>query len=71
MGCSNKHVDLDRLPGWDPPSWAYHGDDGKAYAGNTGKLYGETFGTGDVIGCQISFEDGVSFTKNGISLGKN
>lgn len=33
-------------------------------------LYGETFRTGDVIGCLFIPGDGMVFTKNGTSLGK-
>lgn len=38
----------DRLPGWDPGSWGYHGDDGNAFGG-TGKgfSYGPCFTAGE------------------------
>jgi hypothetical protein len=59
------------MPGWNPSSWAYHGDDGKFYAqSDAGTTYGDTFGAGDVVGCHIAFDKGVTFTKNGTSLGK-
>jgi hypothetical protein len=59
------------MPGWTPSSWGYHGDDGNIYAESVrGKTYGSTFGTGDVVGCHITFARGITFTKNGISLGK-
>lgn len=59
------------MPGWSSSSWGYHGDDGKSFPeSGTGTPYGETFGTGDIIGCKISLDGTVSFTKNGISLGR-
>ena len=57
------------MPGWFQSSWGYHGNDGKLYSDGKSRTYGDTFGTGDVMGCQISNE-GVTFTKNGTSLGK-
>jgi hypothetical protein len=60
------------MPGWRSSSWGYHGDDGNSYAeSGSGTPYGETFGSGDVIGCLMVLEDGVVFTKNGISFGKD
>ncbi|KAL9542792.1 hypothetical protein MBANPS3_008429 [Mucor bainieri] len=65
---SNK---VERLPGWDPDSWGYHGDDGHSFAGSgTGKNYGPCFTTNDVIGCGVNFADNTAFyTKNGKFLG--
>jgi hypothetical protein len=60
------------MPGWNFSAWGYHGDDGKFYAeSGTGTSYSETFGTGDVVGCEICLNEGVTFTKNGTPLGKN
>jgi Ran-binding protein 9/10 len=70
LGVCCKHASLNFSPGEGSSSWAYHGNDGCLYAeSRSGTQYGETFGTGDIIGCQISPADGVIFTKNGISLG--
>ena len=72
IGFSGSKASLERLPGWESESWAYHSDDGKSFFGeSTGKTYGPTFGVNDVIGCGINFITGSAFfTKNGISLGK-
>jgi hypothetical protein len=71
IGFSTQKASLDRLPGWESESWAYHGDDGKTFFGEaTGRVYGPTFTVGDVIGCGINFSSGQAFfTKNGVNLG--
>lgn len=71
VGFSSAKSSLERLPGWEPESWAYHGDDGKAFYGSQqGQTYSQTFGQGDTIGCGIDFNKGQSFfTKNGTELG--
>ena len=71
IGFSSNKVSLERLPGWDPESWAYHGDDGKTFAQTiVGKAYGPTFTSDDTIGCGVDFMDGTAFyTKNGNFLG--
>ncbi|KFZ14681.1 hypothetical protein V502_05953 [Pseudogymnoascus sp. VKM F-4520 (FW-2644)] len=71
IGFSTKDVPLSRPPGWEPNSWAYHGDDGHSYCcQSSGKSYGPTFTTDDVIGCGVNFHTGSAFfTKNGNHLG--
>ena len=71
VGFSSHRASLERLPGWDSESWAYHGDDGKSFFGEgTGRTYGPTFGLNDVIGCGVDFAFGSAFfTKNGRHLG--
>ncbi len=71
VGFSSHRASLERLPGWESESWAYHGDDGKSFFGEgTGRPYGPTFGLNDVIGCGVDFASGSAFfTKNGRSLG--
>ncbi|KAF7509770.1 hypothetical protein GJ744_007465 [Endocarpon pusillum] len=71
VGFSNHRASLERLPGWESESWAYHGDDGKSFFGEgTGRNYGDTFGVNDVIGCGVDFASGCAFfTKNGRNLG--
>jgi hypothetical protein len=61
----------DRLPGWEPHSYGYHGDDGHAFQGSgKGRAYGPTYTTGDVIGALWNRIDRtISFFKNGVSLG--
>ncbi|KAG8763870.1 hypothetical protein FRC11_010495 [Ceratobasidium sp. 423] len=75
IGFSSREVGLNRLPGWEPMSWGYHGDDGNSFAGQSdGTPYGPVFGmlvAGDVIGCGIDFTEGTAFyTKNGEFLKK-
>ncbi|TVY92111.1 Ran-binding protein [Lachnellula willkommii] len=71
IGFSSKSVPLSRLPGWEPESWAYHGDDGHSFGGQaSGKHYGPPFAATDVIGCGVNFRTGSAFfTKNGDFLG--
>ncbi|KAG5459600.1 MAG: concanavalin A-like lectin/glucanase domain-containing protein [Olpidium bornovanus] len=71
IGLCTQSVALNRLPGWEPSSWGYHGDDGHSFCcSGSGKPYGPTFATGDVIGCGINFLDrSVFYTKNGVTLG--
>lgn len=73
IGFSSKNVPLSRLPGWEPESWAYHGDDGHSFCcQSSGKHYGPPFGAGDIIGCGINFKTGSAFfTKNGDHLGSS
>ena len=73
IGFSGSKASLERLPGWEPESWAYHGDDGKVFScqHNTGKNYGPKFTTGDTVGCGVNFTNGTSFfTKNGVLQGR-
>ena len=73
VGYSAGNVSLEKLPGWEQDSWAYHGDDGKSFCCQSqGKGYGPTFTSGDVIGCGINFLTGCGFfTKNGVFLGRH
>jgi hypothetical protein len=77
VGFVSPKVALTRVPGWEPNSWGYHGDDGKIHTaqqahqtGQTGKNYKEPFHGGDTIGCGINFRTGTCFfTKNGMNFG--
>jgi hypothetical protein len=71
VGFSSYAVSLTRLPGWEPDSWAYHGDDGNTFGcQENGKDFGPKFSAKDVVGCGINFRTGrCFFTKNGLSLG--
>lgn len=71
IGFSAHTVKLDRLPGWEPHSYGYHGDDGMAFEScGTGKPYGPVFATGDVVGALLNrTSKTISFVKNGIDLG--
>jgi hypothetical protein len=70
LGFCRASVTLNRLPGWEPESWGYHGDDGHSFCcQGIGKTYGPTFSTGDIVGCCINFRRGIAFyTKNGVEL---
>ncbi|KAH7930594.1 SPRY-domain-containing protein [Leucogyrophana mollusca] len=70
-GFIGPNVKVSRLPGWEPNSWGYHGDDGSSFAAETsGTPYGPNFGAGDVIGCGIDFsQNRIFYTKNGALLG--
>ncbi|KAH0542999.1 hypothetical protein FGG08_002607 [Glutinoglossum americanum] len=71
IGFCGPNVSLNRLPGWEPDSWGYHGDDGRLFCcQSSGKDYGPQFSSNDVIGCGINFRTGCGFfTKNGTWLG--
>jgi hypothetical protein len=71
VGFCTADVNMDRLPGWEPQSYGYHGDDGNAFRSDgKGRRYGPTFGTGDVVGALLNrAERTISYFKNGIELG--
>ncbi|RIB18787.1 hypothetical protein C2G38_2084757 [Gigaspora rosea] len=53
-------------------SWGcgYHGDDGYSFYSGSGGPYGESYTTGDIVGCYLNFRENIVFyTKNGINLG--
>ncbi|OZJ06478.1 hypothetical protein BZG36_00570 [Bifiguratus adelaidae] len=72
LGVCAKDVELARLPGWEPDSYGYHGDDGQKFSSRSekGKEYGPKYTKGDVIGCGVNFVDrSIFYTKNGKHLG--
>ena len=71
VGFSGGKASLEKLPGWEPDSWAYHGDDGKTFCCQlNGKHFGPKFSSGDTIGCGVDFTRKTAFfTKNGFLLG--
>lgn len=64
-------VNPGRLPGWEPHSYGYHGDDGHAFHGSgQGRPYGPSYTTGDVIGALLDrSRKTISFYKNGAAVG--
>lgn len=72
IGFTAPGVNLQRLPGWEANSWAYHGDDGQTFASTaSGRAYGPRYSSQDVVGCGINFRKGEAFfTKNGVNLGE-
>lgn len=71
VGLSASGVRADRLPGWEPGSVGYHGDDGRVFVGGArGNAYGPTYAAGDVVGCLLDrSKKTVEFFKNGVALG--
>lgn len=71
IGFAVRDVKLDRLPGWEPHSYGYHGDDGHAFSGRgTGRPFGPCFGTGDWVGVIWNRVEGtVRYSKRGFDLG--
>lgn len=71
IGFSTEKLRMSRMPGWEPHSWAYYGDDGRVYSGQKeAYTFVEEFQSGDVIGCGIDFSQNRAFyTKNGTFLG--
>lgn len=75
VGVCSDQADLEQLPGWGTDTWGYHGDDGRAFDGNSGNEQGLPFGPRytalDVIGCGIDMQRrDIFFTKNGRFIGK-
>ncbi|OJD17640.1 hypothetical protein AJ78_02290 [Emergomyces pasteurianus Ep9510] len=73
VGFTSNKASLERLPGWEQESWAYHGDDGRTFYGETqgqGKVYGPKYSVNDTIGCGVNFSTSTAFfTRNGVFLG--
>eukprot|EP00026_Physarum_polycephalum_P010606 Phypoly_transcript_10773.p1 GENE.Phypoly_transcript_10773~~Phypoly_transcript_10773.p1 ORF type:complete len:355 (+),score=37.65 Phypoly_transcript_10773:139-1203(+) len=71
IGVGAAHISgKDMLPGWLPGSYGYHSDDGNAFLENgQGEPYGPPFATGDVVGCGLTLDNKLYFTKNGQNLG--
>ncbi|GAV04515.1 hypothetical protein RvY_14784 [Ramazzottius varieornatus] len=71
VGFSLEDVNNNRLPGWDKGSYGYHGDDGHSFwSSGSGRPYGPTFTTGDIVGCGVDMVHNRCFyTLNGRDLG--
>jgi len=71
VGFCTEDVNLGRLPGWEPRSYGYHGDDGCAFRGSgRGWPYGPRFGLGDTVGVLLDrAERTIRFFLNGQDLG--
>ncbi|KAI6652652.1 Ran-binding protein 10 [Oopsacas minuta] len=71
IGLTSRKSVTNRLPGLDKNSYGYHGDDGCIFSSSSsGKPYGPSFTTNDVIGCGLNTITNTCFyTKNGIFLG--
>lgn len=54
VGFCAENVNLGRLPGWEPHSYGYHGDDGHSFhGGGVGRPFGPGFSSGDVVGALL------------------
>ena len=71
IGFSTQKASLEKLPGGENESWAYHGEEGKCFSGSPlGKSFGPPIAVDDIVGCGIDFSAGrVFFTRNGGFLG--
>ena len=47
------YATVGRMPGWDPLSYGYHGDDGGLFhsKGDMLRKFSPTYGAGDTVGC--------------------
>ncbi|KAK6723249.1 hypothetical protein SNK04_002100 [Fusarium graminearum] len=72
IGFCGAEIPIDRAPGWDPGSWAYHTDDGGLFEGDGHAVISNPehiCKEGDVIGCGVKFDTGKGYrTRNGVSL---
>ncbi|KEF62715.1 uncharacterized protein A1O9_00688 [Exophiala aquamarina CBS 119918] len=70
IGFSARFVPLHRMPGWDPGSVGYHGDDGRVFQGKPfADLWGAGFRKGAIVGCGITPSGDAFFTINGFFQG--
>ena len=71
VGLAGGSFELNRQPGWEANSYAYHGEDGRKYSeSERGEAYGPSFTAGDVVGCGFLLSRReIFFTVNGRSLG--
>ncbi|CAJ0962909.1 unnamed protein product, partial [Mesorhabditis belari] len=71
VGFGPRTMGTARMPGWDPHSYAYHGDDGYFFTSDgNGREYGPKFKENDTVGAGINLvEQTVFFTLNGKNLG--
>ena len=54
------------FPGTTAITYGYYGNNGNKYNNNTSSAYGNTYGSGDVIGCALDLDNGkIWWSKNG------
>eukprot|EP01126_Amoeba_proteus_P003999 TRINITY_DN11360_c0_g1_i11.p1 TRINITY_DN11360_c0_g1~~TRINITY_DN11360_c0_g1_i11.p1 ORF type:complete len:1040 (-),score=219.24 TRINITY_DN11360_c0_g1_i11:222-3341(-) len=71
IGLVSNAYSMEKHPGWGKWSYAYHGDDGKAFHNcGGGNAWGQMYSSGDVIGCGINYStEEIFFSKNGKLVG--
>eukprot|EP00891_Asterochloris_glomerata_P006734 jgi/Astpho2/6734/gw1.00102.16.1_t len=71
MGFTHAGSQSNKQPGWEPDTYAYHGDDGKLFHDSgSGVPYGPKWATGDIVGAGWNLQrQEMFFTKNGKDLG--
>lgn len=63
-------MQLSRLPGWEPSSWGYHGDDGNSFAGQSdGTPYGPVFGSTSTLSVSLGYTDYICVAGDVIGCG--
>ena len=68
VGLARAGYSNNKMPGWEPVSHAWHGDDGCTFNScGTGTPLSTPWQEGDVIGCGIDFQrSAIFFTRNGV-----
>lgn len=71
IGLAQANYSKNKMPGWEPISHAWHGDDGCTFNScGTGAPFSNPWAEGDVIGCGIDFKKKAIFlTRNGALQG--
>ena len=71
VGLAREGYSKTKMPGWEPVSHAWHGDDGCTFNScGSGNPFSTPWNEGDIIGCGIDFDrKAIFFTRNGVLQG--